>query len=435
MHPTPRLAWLLGAGFPLALVPAVLDERLWLIWGGYVVLVFGLVLADLLWIVRASRLVLELDVPPEMMIGDESRATLRLSVRGAGASFEVHGDLDEELMPWPAARIELDRDGVAELPLPLVAARRGTHYLRRIWLRWAGPFGVIARTWSDRVQRPVHVVPDTRATRTVALRFFGSRSIQTGLKTERFVGEGSEFESLRTWVPGLDPRSVDWKASARHRKLLCRRFRAERNHQIVIAIDSGRLMSEPLAGVPRIDHAIERGLALSYLSLRSGDRVGMYVFDAEPRQFVDAQGGMRAFPKLRHASAAIEYGTAETNFALSMLELTRRLRRRSLVVVFTEFADSVTAELMLDHVARLARKHVILFVALRDPSIEEMELREPAQMSDLHQSVVTAAMKMERDTVFERLRRLGVHVIDALPQEATVQLLNRYLDIQRRELV
>jgi uncharacterized protein (DUF58 family) len=435
MQPTPRAALLFGAGLPLALAPAVVDERLWLVWAAALGLALVLLLADALLLVPAGRVEVDLDLPTEMQIGQDAHCLVRLAVAGRGARFAVHGDLDPELEAWPETAVEIGADGRVELALPLRAARRGTFRLRRLWLRWSGPLGLWARTWTSAVDRSLAVVPDVRAARAVALQFFGSRAARAGLKIERFVGEGSEFESLRGWVPGLDARSVDWKASARHRRLLCRRFRAERNHQIVVAIDAGHLMGEPLDGLPRIDHAIERGLALAYLSLRSGDRVGLYAFDARPRRFVEPEGGVRAFPRLRHASAAIEYGTAETNFALGMLELTRRLRRRSLVVVFTEFADAVTAELMLDHIARLARRHLILFVALRDPRMEALELDPPERLSDLHRAVVAAGMRAEREKVFERLRRVGVQVVDALPQDATVQVLNRYLEIKRRELV
>lgn len=435
MHPTPRLAWLLGAGFPISLVPTVVHEALWWSWAAYALLALVLVLLDLLRIVPTGHVHLEVEVPHEVAVGESGTAVLQLAVRGQGATFTLYGDLDEELDPWEPRQVVVAPDAEVVLEMPLRAKRRGMHALRRVWLRWTGPFGLVAQTWSHGLDLPVHVVPDTRATRTVALRFFGSRALQSGLKVERFVGEGSEFDSLRAWVPGLDPRSVDWKASARHRRLLCRRFRAERNHQVIVGIDTGHLMSEPLSGVPRIDHAIERALALAYLCLRSGDRVGLYTFDAKPRTFIEPVSGVRAFARLRHASAAVEYGSGETNFALGILELTRRLRRRSLVVVFTEFADSVTAELMLDHIARLAKRHVILFVALRDPELQDLELAQPQRLSDVHVAVVTAGLRAERETVFERLRRHGVFVIDALPQEATVQLLNRYLDIKRRELV
>jgi uncharacterized protein (DUF58 family) len=116
-------------------------------------------------------------------------------------------------------------------------------------------------------------VPDVGSVRRAALRHFSSPQAFLGSKTERYVGDGSEFESLRQYVPGLDTRSIDWKASARHRKLVCRRFRAERNHQLVLAIDSGHLMTVPIEGTTRLDHAIHAALLLSYVALRSGDRV------------------------------------------------------------------------------------------------------------------------------------------------------------------
>jgi uncharacterized protein (DUF58 family) len=98
----------------------------------------------------------------------------------------------------------------------------------------------------------------------LGLRMFSDHSFMTGLKVERFLGDGSEFEALREFVPGLDHRAIDWKASARHRKLLCQEFRAERNHQVVLAVDGGQLMAEPVGGVPKLDHAINAAILLGW---------------------------------------------------------------------------------------------------------------------------------------------------------------------------
>src|SRR5262249_29258585 len=155
----------------------------------------------------------------------------------------------------------------------------------------------------------------------------------SGLKVERYLGDGSEFDALREHVPGMDRRAIDWKASARHRALLGREFRAERNHQLVLAIDTGHLMAEPLGGMPKLDHAVNAALLLAYFGLRTGDRVGLFGFDSEVRAFAAPAAGVRAFPRLQRASAALEYGTAETNFTLGLAELSSRLSRRSLVVL------------------------------------------------------------------------------------------------------
>ena len=278
-------------------------------------------------------------------------------------------------------------------------------------------------------------MPNIRAVRSAALRFFSSRQFVSGLKVEHYLGDGSEFESLREYAPGFDTRAIHWKASARHRKLLCQEFRAERNHQIIIAVDSGHLMSEPLDGVARLDHAINAGLLLSYFSLKSGDRIGFFAFDERVRAFSDPQSGVGAFQRLQRLSASLDYSTSETNFTLGLAELSLRLHRRSLVVLLTDFVDTITAELMVESVDRLARRHLVLFVTLRDPRLYDLADAQPAGLDPLYRSVVAEDFIRERDVVLRRLRRMGIHCIDAAPTGVTVNLLNRYLDIKRRELV
>ena len=218
-------------------------------------------------------------------------------------------------------------------------------------------------------------------------------------------------------------------------KLMCRNFRAERNHPIILAFDSGHLMGEPLAGLPRLDHAVNAGLLLAYFCLRTGDRVGLAGFDARLNRFLEPRGGVQAFPRLQNESAALDYSPVETNFTLGLLELVKKLRRRSLVVVFTDFVDTVTAELMLDGLDQLARRHVVLFVALRDPVLRQLERREPRQLVDLNRAVVAADLHRERELVFRRLVQSGILLLDVEPSGLSVDLVNRYFDIKRRELV
>jgi uncharacterized protein (DUF58 family) len=323
----------------------------------------------------------------------------------------------------------------AELALPLRARRRGTLTVDEAWVRWTGPLGLAARQRRVRLDGKVPVAPNLSPVRAAALRFFGSRDAATGVQVERFIGDGTEFEALREYQPGLDPGAISWKASARHRKLLVQEFRAERNHQVVLALDTGHLMAEPLEGVPRLDHAVTSALLLAYVSLRLGDRVGLFGFDRAARVWTAPQGGLGTFARLQAASAALEYSTDETNFTLGLTELSTRLRRRSLVVVFTDFVDTVSAELMLENMARLARRQLVVFVALRDPSLDAIALGAPVRLSDLYRAVVASDLTRERDRVLAELRRMGVLCVDAPPSALSSRLVNRYLDVKRRELV
>jgi uncharacterized protein (DUF58 family) len=287
----------------------------------------------------------------------------------------------------------------------------------------------------------VRVIPDVRSVREAAIRWLASREFVSGLKTARATGDGSEFSALRDHVPGMDPRAIHWKASARHRRLLGQEFRAERNHQVVLCVDTGRLLREPLgrlgvgAGIPRLDHAVNAALLLAYVSLRAGDRVGLFAFDERARAFVEPQGGLRAFPRIQAACAGLEYSTAETNFTLGLADLATRLRRRSLVVLLTEFVDAVSAELMVESLARLSRRHLVLFVALRDPGLDRTAAAPPSSLDALYRAVVAGDLARDRDAVLARVRRLGVHVVDAPPERVSARLVERYLEVHRRELV
>ena len=140
----------------------------------------------------------------------------------------------------------------------------------------------------------------------------------------------------------------------------------ERNHPVILAFDTGHLMQEPVDGVPRLDHSIGLGLMLARFAVMAGDLVGSYAFDSRPRQYLAPDRGMHAFRRLQQASAGIAYSNDETNFTLGLAELQTRLRRRSLIVLFTDFIDTVTSELLLENVRRIATRHLLIFVTIRD---------------------------------------------------------------------
>ncbi len=436
MHPTPRAVLLAAAGFPAALLPALVHPRLWGVWLVLLALATLAIGLDAILALPPARLSVEVEAPDALAVGQQGGLAVRLSAGRRGPdAVEIRCELDPEFAPPPPATVPLAGGGPAEVALPLVARRRGKLSVDEVWCRWTGPLGLVGRQKRVEAGRTVAVVPNLRPVRAAAFRYFGSRELEGGAQVERFVGDGSEFDALREYVPGLDPRAIDWKASARHRKLLSRDFRAERNHQVILALDTGHLMAEPLEGVPRLDHAVTAALLLGYVSLRLGDRVGLFGFDAAARAWAEPQGGLAAFPRLQAVSASLAYSTAETNFTLGLAELSTRLRRRSLVVVFTEFVDTVTAELMVENLARLARRQLVVFVALRDPDLERSGLARPRRLGDVYRSIVAADFTRERERVLARLRRVGVLCVDAAPEAVSSRLVNRYLEVKRREMV
>lgn len=423
----------LAAGAPLSVLPACADPGLWTFWFAYVLLGVAALGADLIFGPRLAGLVVRYEGPERLFVGEKQEVRLLVaSQKGAvtvGARIDVSGGLDEigEL-----ERLVLDGKERA-LCLTLRAGKRGLSRIDALWVRTRGPLGLIARRRRIALAIKLHVDPDVLGAGRDAIEYFSTNNIQTGVRVERFRGDGTEFDHLHEYSPGFDIRTIDWKASARHAKLFSREYRAERNRQVILAIDSGRLMGEPLEGIARLDHAIRAALILASVSLHVGDRVGLMSFDETLRQYCAPVRGPSSIGALNDAASRIEYSTQETNYTLSLLELARRHVRRTLVVVMTDFVDTITAELMVENLTRVARRHLVLFVSMEDPLVKVEESARPADLLGLHRTVVASHLLQDRERVFNRLRRQGVRCISAAPREVSARLIAQYLKLKRAE--
>ena len=435
--PTPRSVLLLLIGFPIALLPVLVDEKLWLLWVVYIALSLLAIGSDAITCLPGRMLTVVPRLPGLLYIGSEGELTVTVTVRGRWmrAEVEVRAEVNDILQMPPPVLARLKSRQANRVVIPLTANRRGSGALDRLWLRWHGPLGLIRRAMVVQCSGSVAVVPNSEGVRTLALQLFSNREFMTGLKRQRFISDGSEFESLREYTPGYDHRAIDWKASARHVKLLCRQYRAERNHQVILAFDTGHLMAEPAGDIPKLDHAVNAGLLLSYVCLKTGDRVGTFSFDQKVGTYSPPRGGVQTFRQVQSFSAGLKYGHDETNFTLALTDLMTRLRRRSLVVVFTEFVDTITAELMIENVRRLGQRHLVLFVTFRDETLDALIHDLPDDLIELNRSVIAADFLDERHVVLAKLRRQGIHVIEARTNDMPARVINRYLEIKRREAV
>ncbi len=436
MRTSRRAVLLYAAGVPLSLALILVDESLWPLGPTYLGLVMILTGADAIRALPRSALVVDVLAPEVLFVGggDALRITLTTAGGWPATTIELACDVGAGLATPPTQRVSFSPGGEVQVSVSCVPNRRGTVEVHRLWLRWHAPLGLILKQKVQPISATIPVIPNISAIRRDAIRF-ASRDAYFGSKPQSQQGEGSVFESLRDYVPGLDHRSIDWKHSARHRRLVCKEFRAERNHQIILAFDTGHLMSEPLEGISKLDHAINAGLLLAYMSLRGGDRIGLFGFDSQVRLFVGPVGGVHDFGRLQRASAELKPCHDETNFTLGLAELLSRLKRRSLVILQTEFVDTITAELMVANLERLAARHLVVFVTWQDPSLNSTVNTPPRTVGDMAKSVIADDMIRERMIVIERLGRLGVHCLHTPVKRMGVDLVNRYLMIKRKELI
>lgn len=436
IRPTRRAVLIFSAGVPASLFTAIQDPSLWTLSFGYGAAVLLAMAVDAALAFPQRLLSISVIAPDRLYIGERGNVTAVIArtryprVQRFDLLLEQHGDLE----PAEIVAIELPVGDEARAAIPVVPRRRGNLSIDRLWVRWQGPLSLIQLTRTITVERSIDVLPNVRGVHSALLQFFALEAI-FGIKVQRQKGAGTEFEALRDYAPGLDNRFIDWKHSARHRKLLCKEFETERNHQIILAFDTGYLMMEPLEAIPRLDHAINAGLLLAWISLRGGDLVGIYGFDAAVRHYLQPIRGTSGFTRIQRTTAELDYHHEETNFTLGLAELNTRLRRRALVILFTDFVDTVTAELLIEAVGRMANRHVVLFVTLRGSFLQQTVDRVPVGFIDVAEAVVAHGFLRDRIIVFEKLERLGVHCLDIPYRNLAVSLINRYLLIKERGLI
>jgi uncharacterized protein (DUF58 family) len=424
-----------AAGILFALVVAAAMPGRWYAGLAWPMAVLLLVAADAFAASRRGEA--KLEVPATAYVGATVDAVVTVALSGGSiaAEAEVALEANSLIVVEDDGRlwITLDQGRGAAL-IPLVMARRGTARLERLWLRWRGPLRFAWRQRRIDLDSNILVLPDVRPVQERGAQVFQRHALQ-GLIAQINRGDGTDFDALVEYRSGMDRRAIDWKQSARHMKLHAKEFRSERNNQIVFAIDGGRQMSDPVAGLPRVDRAVSAMLLTGWVALKLGDRVALHAFDSRPRIASGLISGSAAFPELQRLAASIDYSGEETNYTFALTTLATRLTRRSMIVLFTEFTDLTSADFMVRAAKRMVETHLLLVVVLRDEELETIADSPPRRPEDITRAVTAAALIRDRRLVLTRLQHLGVHVIESEYDRVGDRLVAGYIDLKRRNLL
>ncbi|MDQ6828233.1 MAG: DUF58 domain-containing protein [Gemmatimonadota bacterium] len=428
--PTRRLAVILVALAPLWIVvpgPALLYIEL--------LLLAALLVLDA-WTIPGAAIRLVRRVPETVGIGDEVPGTYELeSLWMQPVTLALHDELPRGVARGAtvSGMHAVPKFGGLSLPFSIVGRERGAWPLGTVVLRVRGRLGLIERSLRFSMDDAVSVVPSIAGIRRYRLLSIEHRLHDTGVRAIRRRGEGTAFAGLREYVVGDDPRRIDWKATARRRKLITREFNIEQGQTVLIAIDAGRMMTQLDEGLPRFEYALSSALVLTDIAVQSGDQVGLIIFDDEIRAFVPATKGAAALTRIRAALIPARPTMSEPDYAAAFRLLAERHRKRSLIVLFTDVIDPRASHSLIAHTARSAARHLPLVVALRNDRLLAAAIpREHPSSTRLYESAAAEELVTARDEALLRMRRAGVSTLDVPPRAMTAALINRYLEIKAR---
>jgi uncharacterized protein (DUF58 family) len=371
-----------------------------------------------------------LDEAEEVELTVENRGRRALVMR-------LRDDVPDEFSAEPAYfELTIPADRQAVLSYWLLPRRRGTYSFDRVDALIASRLGLWRRQCTWPLRSEVRVYPDIHQVARFTMLARRDRLSTIGLRRSRRLGTDNEFERLRDYIEGDDPRHLDWRATARRRKLTCRAYQQDQSQRIMFLIDCGRLMAgDTGSGLSPLDHAFNAMLLLAHVAFIRGDQVGLLAFSDRVRAYVAPGGGARRIKRLVHSVHNIFPEMVESRYDRAFIELEKRCRKRSLVVLLSNLFDELSAQLAGEYLRNLRGRHLPLAVFLRDHDLFAMADDAPAEGPRLFEGAAAAALLNWRERALAGLRQRGVLTLDAFPEDLTAELVNRYLEIKARHLL
>ncbi|MGP3928117.1 DUF58 domain-containing protein [Streptomyces sp. 8N616] len=314
------------------------------------------------------------------------------------------------------------------LTTTLRPTRRGDRRSERITVRSYGPFGLAARQGHHQVPWTVRVLPPFTSRKHLPAKLARLRELD-GRTSVLTRGEGTEFDSLREYIPGDDTRSIDWRATARQSTVAVRTWRPERDRRILLVLDTGRTSAGRVGDAPRLDAAMDAALLLAALATRAGDRVDLLAYDRRVRASVQGRTAGDLLPALVNALATLEPELVETDARGLAATALRTAPRRSLIVLLTGLDAAAVEEGLLPILPRLTHRHTVLLASVADPRIQEMA-ESRGSLEGVYEAAAGAQAQFERRRTADRLRRHGVTVVDTTPSELAPALADAYLALK-----
>ncbi|NBM20878.1 DUF58 domain-containing protein [Streptomyces sp. GC420] len=335
----------------------------------------------------------------------------------------------------PGTEIEAARHRLAVPPgerrritTRLRPTRRGDRTADRVTVRSYGPLGLLTRQGSHTVPWTVRVLPPFTSRKHLPSKLARLRELD-GRTSVLTRGEGTEFDSLRDYVPGDDTRSIDWRATARQATVAVRTWRPERDRHILIVLDTGRTSAGRVGDVPRLDAAMDAALLLAVLAARAGDRVDLLAYDRRVRALVQGRTAGDMLPALVNALAPLEPELVETDARGLASTAIGNAPRQALIVLLTSLDSAPVEEGLLPVLSRLTQRHTLLVASVADPHIEEMAATR-GSVEGVYEAAAAAQTQAERRRTAEKLTRHGVTVVDAIPNELAPALADAYLALK-----
>ncbi len=313
--------------------------------------------------------------------------------------------------------------------------KRGVYHFGLIRVFVSTTIGLIKRRFDCDSEKNVDVYPSYLQLQKYELMAISSNLSELGIKKVRKIGHNIEFEHIKEYVEGDDYRTINWKATARKNDLMVNLYQDEKSQNVYSLIDKGRMMQMPFEGMSLLDYAINSSLVLSNIAIKKDDKAGIMTFEKAFDGHLPAAKRKSQMHLILNFLYKQTTTFGESDYSNLYIQLKNRVRRRSLLLLYTNFESIHSLDRQLPYFQKLAQSHLLVVIFFENTELNSMIDKKPRDTLGIYQKVVAEKFAFEKVQIVKTLRRYGIQAILTKPQELSIQVINKYIELKARQMI
>lgn len=295
--------------------------------------------------------------------------------------------------------------------------------------------GIVNRRLIFDTEQTVNVYPSFQQLRHHSLYSYMNRLNETGEHKRRVIGHSMEFDHIKPYTKGDDVRMLNWKATARSGNLMVNNYVEEKSQQVYCVIDKGRTMKMPFEGMTLLDYAINASLVFSNVALNKGDKAGLVAFTEQAVEVLPASNKKVQLNKILESLYAQETKWQESDYEALSVQLRSHLSQRSLLILFTNFESMSSLHRQLPFLRRLAKYHLVLVVFFENTELKKVTEQEAQDVEGIYKQTIAQKFAYDKKLIVKELAKYGIMSLLSTPEQLTLNVVNKYLELKARTLI
>ncbi len=342
---------------------------------------------------------------------------------------EIPPEFQRRDLSW---NFTMEADSSKVLTYELRPVKRGVYSFGALNIYASCFLQLLSRRFRYAVDKEVVVYPSYLQMKRYELAAISKNLTQLGIKKLRRIGTSMEFEQIKNYVRGDDPRNINWKASARANNLMVNQFQDEKSQQVYCLVDKGRLMKMPFSGMSLLDYAINATLVISNIAIQKGDKSGFISFSKKLSSAVAASKKAGQMTRILEGLYNQKTKYEESNYELLTAYIRKTLSERSLLLLFTNFESLSSLRRQLPYLKILAKSHVLIVIFFRNTGMKGLIESQPMDLEKIYHQTIAEHIDHEKDLMIKELKKYGIHGLVSIPEHLTVDTINKYLEVKAR---